>query len=167
MPLWIAGIPLDAAVELGFEVQPPPQIEGIDPIDWDEWEWAIVAESEEDLVIGLFLPAVPPGYTGALPLTVTIPSQGEFQFRAWMNPPFFNSLPSQETVNCFKAILNTTLGLADLVLPVGCIDKLTKRYFDNWYALAHRPLLERRIAYVADQFLSRLDDPLQFFSVLL
>ena len=83
VPLWIAGIPAAATVKLGFDVLPPVPL-GDTPVDYSSVPTSFDVGNE--IVVPLLLPVVPPGFTGALTFTLTVPPSEPFQLEAWVNP---------------------------------------------------------------------------------
>ncbi len=77
--IWIRGIPIQATVSTDFSytvsvndtsVQPPP-----------------IVETHTDKLMPLYIPVIPPGYTGALPFNITMPSTGSFELKAMVFAP--------------------------------------------------------------------------------
>ncbi len=82
--LWIMGIPKDASWKTGFKITPPPRMLGTETVNWDEVP--ISVELTDQIAIPLVLPVVPPGFEGELPIRISIPTQRQFQLRAWVDP---------------------------------------------------------------------------------
>ncbi|MGO8790136.1 MAG: choice-of-anchor D domain-containing protein [Terriglobia bacterium] len=88
VPLWIAGIPTDATLSLGFNVLPPLSL-GSTPIDYSAVPTSFNTGSE--IVVPLLMNIIPAQSTGTLQFTVTEPNAETFQLQAWTNPPWFGS----------------------------------------------------------------------------
>jgi uncharacterized repeat protein (TIGR01451 family) len=112
VPVWIAGIPRNAVLKLGFPVLPP--YESVDPsIDYSAVPTTV--DTGTDIEVPLLLPVVPAGSSNAFEFTVTVSSFQGFTLRAWSNPPIYTPsasspiaaelVPSEEFVNCSFAIL--------------------------------------------------------------
>ena len=56
---WIGGSPKNAAVQLGFDITPPPLMPGQSEIDWNQIPIYVENGSEKNLP--LFLPMIPTG----------------------------------------------------------------------------------------------------------
>ncbi len=104
VPLWIGGIPKDSTWELSFERTPPPLPNGQPIVDWEEIPVHLQTDDGQ-VVIPLLLPVIPPGFTGVLRLTLTVPTGREFQIRTWMNRPMFQSPLDAGWECCLKAML--------------------------------------------------------------
>ena len=103
VPLWIAVIPTNATLQLGFEVLPPMPI-GATPIDLSQISSSF--DTSNGIVVPLRIPVIPPGYVGALPITITIPYSETISINTWVNPPLFGSPPSEDTLQCYFAIMD-------------------------------------------------------------
>lgn len=77
--IWLRGIPLQATVSTNFgydvsvsdiSVQQPPLV-----------------QSDTDKLMPVFIPVVPPGYIGALPFNITMPSTGSFELKVLVFAP--------------------------------------------------------------------------------
>lgn len=119
VPLWIAGIPLNSKYELGFELTKPPQIAGQPPVDWNEVP--IHIEKDGEYQIPLLLPLIPPGTRRDLVVRIISSGPQEFELRAWVNPPFFNSPFNPETEDCITSVLSLALNVLGLKEYVGCM----------------------------------------------
>ena len=116
VPLWIAGIPNDAILSLGFDVLPPQPI-GEEPIDFSQVPTSIDIGGE--IVVPLLMPVIPAGFMGTLHFTLTIHSSQVFKLRAWTNPPLFASPPTQDTVDCYFAILDALFNVQPDITDCG------------------------------------------------
>jgi hypothetical protein len=112
VPLWIGGIPNDATVSLGFEIT-PPLVEGQRAINWSQVPTHF--ESNGEKVFPLFLPLVPAGQSRVLQLSLTVATTRQFQLRAWVNPPYFQSPMNPKTVDCYLAIGSVVLNGLGLI----------------------------------------------------
>lgn len=110
VPLWIAGIPPDATLDLDFEVLPPVAID--DPtVDFSMVPTSINVGSE--VVVPLLVSVVPTGSTGVLEFKVTITNGQPIRLRAWTNPPLFRSPPSDDVVDCIAIVGEATGQILD------------------------------------------------------
>ena len=118
VPLWIGGIPSNAAWRLGFNITPPPVLPGDEATDWSQVPIHFVSDGQ--IFIPLFIPAIPPGARGVLKMGVTIPSEGEIRLQTWTNPPFFRSDPADCVIEC--VIAATRLAFEeDVEIPDTCV----------------------------------------------
>jgi hypothetical protein len=85
VPLWIAGIPPDATLSLGFNVFPPLPLDPNVGYSQVPTYFDLGTELEGSFVV----PVIAAGSTGALQISVTVPSLENFQLQAWANPPWF------------------------------------------------------------------------------
>ncbi|HVR11785.1 MAG TPA: LamG domain-containing protein, partial [Thermoanaerobaculia bacterium] len=106
VPLWVAGIPPDAAVQPGFSVVPPvPLVSGVDYSGIPAF-----TNTGSQLEGAFLLPAVTAGATGALQLTITVPALEDYQLEARTNKPWFDDSQFDSLAGCFS-------GMADLFHP--------------------------------------------------
>lgn len=110
VPLWIGGIPTDSTWKLETEIA-LPLIAGLEDIDWADVP--IQINTPNEIIIPLFVSRIPPGTTRALTFSIATSAQ-TMALRTWVNPPFFHSPLSPETVECVGAVL--TLGIDALGL---------------------------------------------------
>jgi hypothetical protein len=116
VPLWIGGIPKSATWNLGFDIAPPPS-----DIDWSEVPTYL--ETEDDIRLPIFIPLIPPGFTGTLKIELTVPAGEErFDLRAWVNPCYFHSPMDPHTAQCMLAILQFSFDVADVFVPLSCLE---------------------------------------------
>ena len=102
VPLWIGGIPKGATVKLNFDVLPPRPLPETS-LDYSQVPTSI--EAGNQIIIPLLLPMIPSGFTGTLSFTISVPSSEKFQIRAWINPPWFGSPPTEDTIECIMSII--------------------------------------------------------------
>ena len=101
VPICIAGIPKDCKWKREFKITDPPQVEGEEPVDWTDVPVHI--ETDDEIIQPLFLPLIPPGSTGTLKMSISVPTSRSYQLSAWVNPPYFNassSSMSDEAADC-------------------------------------------------------------------
>ncbi len=121
IPLWIDGIPADATWELGIEITSPQQPVGKNPIDWDQIPKHV--ESGNQVMIPLLIPTIPPGYTGEIPVTITVPSNRQLQLRARINPMGMLCSPGTPEEKCISGLIKKAadaLPGASCILDAGC-----------------------------------------------
>ena len=119
-PLWIAGIPLDAVVELGFDLETPDLPgEGLygDAIDYGAIDKFIEGPDEKSLP--LIIPVIPPGTTGTVRLLLTVQQEGEFELEAVFNEPMLGSPMKSLWQECFEALAENFIGR--LPFGVDCV----------------------------------------------
>ena len=110
VPLWIGGIPTNTNIELGINIEPPSLPSGTDPINWDEVP--IFFESNNENILPLLIPFIPPNVTGALEVRLTISAGSEpFDLKTWVNPPYFGSPLRDDVVACNRALISEAIGL--------------------------------------------------------
>ena len=102
VPLWIAGIPPDATLRLGFSALPPLPV-GDPPVDYSQVPTFVNTGTE--IEAGFVMSVMPAGSAGALQISITIPVMENFQLRAWTNPPWFES--SQQGLPSFSSPLKS------------------------------------------------------------
>ncbi len=98
VPLWLAGVPSSATLQLGFEVLPPEPLPG-SPVDFSQVPTSIDVAGET--VVPLLLPVVPPNFTGVLRFQVTVPNSQLHILLSWLrsNPAeWFSALPNVQTI---------------------------------------------------------------------
>jgi len=114
VPLWVAGIPSNGTLKLGFDVLPPLPI-GDEPVDYSMIPTSFDIDGE--LIFPLLIPVIPAGYTGALQFSIKIPNFQNIRLRAWTNPSWFGSPSSQYLMNsnpsCLKLGLQSEQSLID------------------------------------------------------
>jgi hypothetical protein len=117
VPLWIAGTPSSADLQMSTEISDPPQAPDEEPFDYSQIPESIEVDGE--LVTPILVSRIPAGETGVLSFTLTIPSDiATLELRAWANPPLFRSPLDPDFVACITDIF----GLAGYVIPgVGCV----------------------------------------------
>lgn len=121
VPLVIEGIPNGWHVELGFEVDPPPHVEGETEIDWSSLPVVLPTEGSSGQVAALFIPVVPAKSSITLDLIVNPRGHGDpAHIEAWVSPPFFMSPLNPEVVPC---LLGIGTYIAGVVLPENCVVK--------------------------------------------
>jgi hypothetical protein len=133
VPLWIGGIPSDADVDLGFEITSPRTSEGQRPIDWSQVPVSV--ESNGEKIFPLFLPLVPAGQTRVLRLSLAVPTQRQFQLRAWVNPPYFQSPMNPKTLDCYLALTSVMLnglGIIPGVPNAHCSEAILITFADSF-----------------------------------
>jgi len=109
VPLWIAGIPRDAILDFGFERVPPlaHRPNGQINIDWTQVPTQLETVDNQ-LVIPLMVPVIPPGVTKVIRIDITIPTERIFKIRAAMNNGGFTKLMGEvETTLAGKRKINT------------------------------------------------------------
>ena len=128
VPLWIGGIPSNAAWRPGFDITPPPMLPGDGSTDWSQVP--IHFDSDGEIFIPLFIPVIPPGYRGILKIAVTIPSEGEIKLQTWTNPPFFRSDPENCVIQCLAEATKLAAQAMNVEIQ-GCMDELMKVQADR------------------------------------
>jgi hypothetical protein len=103
VPLWLAGIPTDATIELDFGLSYPPEAAG-EP-DWSTVPTYFTSASGKYLPI--VIPRVPPGTTTRrFYLTVPGPTHPSFQLVAAVAPPWMNG-------DVFRSCLSPAAGISN------------------------------------------------------
>ena len=115
--LWIA-IPKDATWELGSEITPPFGLEELG-VDWSEVP--IYAETEQEIIIPLIIPKMPPDSAAPLKLNIAVPGSLPFQLRAGVNPPMFQSPITLPMVKCLTAVADLVF---DFIPAVDCFTEI-------------------------------------------
>jgi len=123
VPLWIAGMPKGSTIVPGFEITSPPALD--EDASLDPSEVPITFETDKELALPLFITYIPSGTMRSLAFTLTVPNTGDFQLRAWFNPPYFGSPLHAEVVECLAAIGSVIFDLAGIVLPLHCAESVT------------------------------------------
>jgi hypothetical protein len=119
VPLWIAGIPTNATLDLGSQIEPPPLPAGSDPIDWDQVP--VFLKSNNEIVIPLLIALIPPNATGSFAVTLTVPpGAGQFQLRARINPPYFGSSIREDVLACDRALMNLMMSILNVFPGADC-----------------------------------------------
>src|SRR5262249_32859007 len=104
VPLWLAGIPTTATVELGFTLSSPLQDAG-EP-DWTQLPDTLTSPSGRYLA--LVIPRVPPG-TGTRRVWVPArPSTPNFQLTAALTPPWIDGMTFRTCLSDAGVIGNAT-----------------------------------------------------------
>jgi hypothetical protein len=102
VPLWIAGVPTNATVELDFPLTSPPR-------ESDEPDWDLVPlgfSSPGGRYIPVVIPRVPPGTT-VRRIFLTIPSGvSSFKLRAAVTPPWADGNKFRDCLSASGAISN-------------------------------------------------------------
>jgi hypothetical protein len=133
LPLWIAGIPPDASVELVSE-RDTLVLTGQEGFDWTPASGPIVTTSEQAL--SLILPGVAAGETGAIQLRITVPGACPapgFVLRAWTNPPLRSGALSPDFSGCVSA---ATQPYADLGPYSDCHVETWGVVTESWQGLS-------------------------------
>ena len=105
VPLWLAGVPLDATVELDFALSYPPQFQG--QPDWSTVPLFFTSSSGKYLPI--VIPRVPPGTTTRrIYLTVPGPTHPPFQLIAAVAPPWVDGVVFRSCLSPAAGIGNPT-----------------------------------------------------------
>jgi hypothetical protein len=86
VPLFIGGIPASATVELGFEITTPQFFPDNPPINFNQLDDVTINGQEK--LIALFLPVIPPGVSGVLPITIKVPTEQPVTFRYGFSNPW-------------------------------------------------------------------------------
>lgn len=126
VPVTLRGIPRDVLIELGFEILPPPQLEGQEPIDYTQVP--AIIENDAEKVLPLHIPAIRAGESGALQFRLTNPSSSNYELEAYASPPQYvpetnEPAPIVAGLSCFNALLGTGLNAAGIFspIPIGCL----------------------------------------------
>lgn len=94
VPVWIAGIPKDAKVKLGFnlgQVPMPVRDGGAPAVDPNQINPVIKTATEQ--MLPLLMPVVPAGGVKVLQFSIEVPTvQPNFTLRAWTSPPLVKSV---------------------------------------------------------------------------
>lgn len=85
VPLWVAGIPADADVDIVQAIELPRPLE--DPAQ-DYSAVPILASSGTEKTLPVVISSIPAGGTGTLDFKLTIAQPEPLQLRAWMTAPF-------------------------------------------------------------------------------
>lgn len=112
VPLWIAGIPNDATLNLGFEIAPLPLPDGQLAVGVEDVPIAFDAGGE--VVIPLIVPVIPPASNGVLTITLTVPTARSFQLQTWVSPPLYSSPVAIGVIACIRTGLNLIPGFSCL-----------------------------------------------------
>jgi hypothetical protein len=136
VPIWIAGIPKNAKVTLGFTLAPVPipQVQGA--FDPNQISPLIATATEQMLPV--IIPVIRPGSIGTLQFTIEVP-ESTFTLRSWSSPALVKSITqtgvsnrgssaealngkdnivtSDEGIECLAAIFNAALSCALNVIP--------------------------------------------------
>jgi len=83
--LWIDGIPSDAAWTADVEIHAPPAASAAERAVLERVPLAVKHDGKQ--LLSLFVPVIPAGASGAITLTITVPSDRRFTLRAWADPP--------------------------------------------------------------------------------
>ena len=132
VPIWIAGIPSEATIELGFDIT-PLRIQ-VGPNTVDLGQIPVCLDIDGETVIPLIVPRIPSDSTGTLQITITAPATlGQFQLRAWVAPPFYSSPLSVALIECIRDVVTT---VADVTPGVDCLlalfDAASKLFAEEW-----------------------------------
>jgi hypothetical protein len=85
VPIWIKGIPQGSTFTPHFPILPPPLPAGMTPPDWSTIP--IVITQAPDLRVPLLVNRIPPGSTGVLPFSLTVPPGEDFALEISNNAP--------------------------------------------------------------------------------
>ncbi len=121
VPITIRGIPRDALIALGFEIVPPPQLDGELPIDYTQVP--AIIDTDTDKVLPLYIPAIGVGESGSFQFRLNNPSASNYELEAYASPPQHvpdtnEPAPVEADLSCFNAILGTGLNAAGIFSPV-------------------------------------------------
>jgi hypothetical protein len=96
VPIWIAGIPKNAKVTLGFTLGrvPIPQLQ--DAFDPNQISPLIATATEQTLPV--IIPVIRPGSIGTLQFTIEVP-EGAFTLRSWSGPALVKSITQSAASN--------------------------------------------------------------------
>jgi beta-propeller repeat-containing protein len=116
VPLAIRGIPEEATWSPGFSIVSPLPLPGQDAVDFAGTSPGL--KTSDGVLIPLIIPKIPAGFTGSLPVRLSVPALGTFQLRASIAEPMFGSPMSQPSLKCLGDSAKVAL---DLVIPEDCI----------------------------------------------
>jgi hypothetical protein len=123
-------VPKIYAHRLDFEIAAPPTQPGQADIDWQRVPATMgSAELPDDTVIALLLPAVPPGFTGALSVRLSAPlsEAGTIERMSFsIGAPYFQSpLAPQVAANLVKGARAYARRVLDVGIPVARAPEMT------------------------------------------
>jgi len=124
VPLWIA-VPKTASLKVGFDITPPP-MPTENNIDWAQVPDTI--QTDQEIILPLFVSAMPPSFVGTLRITLTVLTTTSFQVRVWVNPPFFSSPLSPYVKDCLPAIGGVFVNALGIVPLGGCGKALIQNF---------------------------------------
>jgi hypothetical protein len=130
VPLGIVGLPKEATWTLSFDRSPPTLPEGRISIDWAQVPIHLETDDGQT-AIPLLIPVIPPNFLGVIQMELTLPTVREFQIRAGVTRPFFQSPLLTEWLNCLLAIAeNCVLRLPPILDCHTAIFQLATSHFD-------------------------------------
>lgn len=158
VPVWIR-LPKGTAWKARFEVAAPPLPQDQVPADWTQVP--IHTETQQDILIPILVPIIPPGWVGVLPIDVVLPAGSQFEVRAWANPPMVQRTGIDLTMalnlewqDCFRGISQTLVGMLG-VTAGGCATPLVLTFADTTLEL-HKVFVEaargKNLHYSLEQF---------------
>ena len=136
VPLWVAGIPLDATIGLKFGLIPQPQLPGLPPTDYASIP--PILDTPSDRRVPLLIPIVPAGQTRVLLITIKT-QQPAFALETvigepWMQPVAGLRLSApgaleasqafiDDLTDCIATLFKTVFSeILDQLLPLDCVD---------------------------------------------
>jgi hypothetical protein len=129
VPVWIAGIPTNATVTLGFPIAEPPNVSGESITNFSQVP--IQFNTAQGIVIPLLIPRIPPGGSIPISFSVTIPTSESFQLTAWANPPYFGSPFHEDVLDCLTCAIGVAAGF---VPGTACLQQV-KQFMISQYTL--------------------------------
>ncbi len=111
-PVWIAGLPIDAEIDPGFPLLPPPGTAS-DPGRIDYSKVPITYEVDGEGYLPLLLPRIPAGNPVSLKFSLKTSATDTFALRAWANP-------------CRERVFAAQTSKADVVSASSAADSLTE-----------------------------------------
>jgi hypothetical protein len=129
VPVWIAGVPTNATVTLGFEIAQPPNVPGESITNFSQVP--IQFNTTEGTVIPLLIPRIPPGGSIPISFSITTPTAESFQITAWANPPYFGSPFHDDVLDCLTCAIGVAAGF---VPGTACLQQV-KQFIIAQYTL--------------------------------
>jgi uncharacterized repeat protein (TIGR01451 family) len=140
VPLWIAGIPKNATVRLGFELTAAPPAPGETAADAGDISPLVKNAEENEQILPLIVPRIPAGTSSSFRLFITVPDSTPFTLESWMYAPIVerqaaqasgtNTFTTRAVVTraivsqCTKDLAGAAFKAVGLFLPAKCATTL-------------------------------------------
>ncbi len=118
LPLTISGIPANASWSLGESIVTPPLPAGVPSIDWSQIP--IQLSNGGNIEIPLFIPLVPAGFSGTIPIQLEIPDVETFTLQATTNVSFFQSPLNSAWSSCASSYLKFEMNAVASIPGLNC-----------------------------------------------
>jgi len=162
VPLWLAGIPINAEVSVRTPLTEPAPNVGAPPIDWKQVPEFVEANGEK--LMPLLLPVIPPDTPGAINITLQINTDQSFQLKTSVSPPLVRSLAQDAltVTDCSLAVTEEILRIAGLIPGVSCLEATRQLILSKFIGAAHDAVHERRTGETENRVISFVEASVDF-----